>query len=277
VLAAFSVAYWTFAILTMPLFFGVGCAVRLVTFPFDRRRLANHLWSCVWAHFYIATNPLWRARVSGRERCPWRGAAIYVANHTSIMDIAVMYLLYRPFKWIAKAELMKTPFIGWNMRLNDYVEVARGDRESIKVMMARCRGHLAAGSPLMMFPEGTRSPDGRLQAFKDGAFKLAIEAGCPVIPCAISGTGESMPKHGIVMRQRMDARLQVLEPLHPKDFPTTAALRDEARRRIAEALGEPHPLPAPGARAPAGERGVSPLAGSPSSPPVPSAGPRSGP
>jgi 1-acyl-sn-glycerol-3-phosphate acyltransferase len=139
------------------------------------------------------------------------------------------------------------------MRLNDYVEVARGDRESIKVMMARCRGHLAAGSPLMMFPEGTRSPDGRLQGFKDGAFKLALEAGCPVIPCAITGAGESLPKHGIVMRRRMDARLQVLEPIHPRDFPTTAALRDEARRRIAAALGQPHPLPAAVAAAPKAE------------------------
>jgi 1-acyl-sn-glycerol-3-phosphate acyltransferase len=194
VLAVFSVAYWMFAILTMPVFFGLACLIRLVTFPFDRRRVVQHLWSCVWAQFYIWTNPLWRLTVVGRERCPWNGAAVYVANHTSIMDIVAMYALYRPFKWIAKAELMRTPFVGWNMRLNDYVEVARGDRESIKVMMARCRGHLAAGNPLMIFPEGTRSPDGNLQAFKDGAFKLAHEAGCPVIPIAVHGTGASMPK-----------------------------------------------------------------------------------
>jgi 1-acyl-sn-glycerol-3-phosphate acyltransferase len=244
VLAVFSIAYWIFAVLTMPVFFAVAVVIRVLTFPFDRRRVVQHLWSCVWAQFYIWTNPLWRQRVAGRERCPWGGAVVYAANHASIMDIAVLYGLYRPFKWIAKAELMNTPFIGWNMRLNDYVEVARGDRESIKVMMARCRDHLEAGNPLMMFPEGTRSPDGRLQAFKDGAFKLAIEASCPVIPCAITGAGESLPKHGIVMRRRMDAKLQVLEPIHPKDFPTTAALRDEARRRIAGALGQPHPLPA---------------------------------
>jgi 1-acyl-sn-glycerol-3-phosphate acyltransferase len=244
VLAVFSIAYWIFAILTMPFFFALAVVIRVLTFAFDRRRIVQHLWSCVWAEFYIWTNPLWRLRVNGRERCPWHGAAVYVANHTSIMDIVAMYALYRPFKWIAKAELMRTPFIGWNMRLNDYVEVARGDRESIKVMMARCRGHLAAGNPLMIFPEGTRSPDGHLQAFKDGAFKLALEAECPVIPVAIRGTGASMPKHGLVMRQRMDARVEVLAPLTPAEFPTVAAMRDEARRRIAEALGEPHPLAA---------------------------------
>ena len=243
VLAVFSILYWAFAILSMPLWFAAAVVIRVATFAFDRRRVVQHLWSCLWAQFYVWTNPLWSMKVTGRERCPWQGAAVYVANHTSIIDIVAMYALYRPFKWIAKAELMRTPFIGWNMRLNDYVEVARGDRESIKVMMARCRGHLAAGSPLMIFPEGTRSRDGRLQAFKDGAFKLALEAGCPVIPVAVRGTGESMPKHGFVMRKRMDARLEVLEPISPKDFPTVALMRDEARRRIAEALGEPHPLP----------------------------------
>jgi 1-acyl-sn-glycerol-3-phosphate acyltransferase len=239
VLAVFSVLYWAFAILTMPAFFLAAVVIRVVTFPFDRRRVAQHLWSCVWAQFYVWTNPLWRMTVTGRERCPWDGAAVYVANHTSIMDIVAMYALYRPFKWIAKAELMRTPFIGWNMRLNDYVEVARGDRESIKTMMERCRRHLSEGSPLMIFPEGTRSPTGELQAFKDGAFKLALEAGCPVIPIAVKGTGESMPKHGIVMRRRMDARVEVLEPIPPAAFPTAGAMRDEARARIARALGQP--------------------------------------
>jgi 1-acyl-sn-glycerol-3-phosphate acyltransferase len=244
VLAVFSVVYWVFAVLAMVPFFAVAVVIRVLTFPFDRRRIVQHLWSCVWAQFYVWTNPLWRARFAGRERCPWKGAAIYVANHSSMMDIIMVYGLFRPFKWIAKAELMRTPFIGWNMRLNDYVEVSRGARESIKVMMTRCREHLAAGNPLMIFPEGTRSPDGNLQAFKDGAFRLAIEAGCPVIPVALSGVGDSMPKHGFVMRKRMDARVEVLEPIHPAEFPTVAAMRDEARRRIAAALGQPHPLPA---------------------------------
>jgi 1-acyl-sn-glycerol-3-phosphate acyltransferase len=244
VLAVFSFAYWAFAVLTMPVFFLLAVAIRVLTFPFDRRRVAQHLWSCVWAQFYIWMNPIWRQRTTGRDRLPWRGAAVLVANHSSIIDIIVLYGVYRPFKWIAKEELMRTPFVGWNMRLNDYVSVARGDRESIKVMMQRCRRHLAEGSPLMIFPEGTRSKTGELQAFKDGAFKLALEVGCPVIPIAVKGTGESMPKHGLVMRRRMDAVVEVLDPISPAEFPTTAALRDEARARIARALGQPERLPA---------------------------------
>jgi 1-acyl-sn-glycerol-3-phosphate acyltransferase len=239
VLKAFSIAFWTFAVLTMPAFFLVAIVIRVLTFPFDRRRIVQHLWSCVWGQFYVWTNPLWRNRVSGREKLPWDGAAVLVANHASIIDIVVLYALYRPFKWVAKAELMRTPFIGWNMHLNDYVSVRRGDRESIVKMMNDCRRHLAAGSPLMIFPEGTRSSTGEMGAFKDGAFKLAREAGCPVFPIALRGTGESMPKHGIVMRKRMDAFVQVLDPLDSREYSTNEALREAARARIAAALAKP--------------------------------------
>ncbi|HET7753338.1 MAG TPA: lysophospholipid acyltransferase family protein [Anaeromyxobacteraceae bacterium] len=240
-LRIFSIAYWIFAVITMVPFFLAAAVIRIVTFPFDRRRIVQHLWSCVWAQFYVWTNPLWSNRVTGREKLPWNGAAVLVANHASILDIMVMYALYRPFKWVAKAELMRTPFIGWNMRLNDYVSVRRGDRESIVRMMNDCRRHLAAGSPLMIFPEGTRSTTGVMGSFKDGAFKLAREAGCPVFPIAVRGTGESMPKHGIVLRKRMDALVQVLDPLDSREYASNEALREAARQRIAAALAEPPP------------------------------------
>jgi 1-acyl-sn-glycerol-3-phosphate acyltransferase len=75
--------------------------------------------------------------------------------------------------------------------------------------------------------------------FKDGAFKLAREAGCPVFPIAVRGTAESIPKHGIVMRKRMDAVVQVLDPLDSREFSTNEALREAARSRIAAALAKP--------------------------------------
>lgn len=244
-LLAFTLAYWVFVVLTMPVFFLVALALFLVTWPFDRRRVALQLWSCFWASFYVYANPLWRSRIVGRERLPWRGAAVIVANHLSLVDILVLYGLYRPFKWVSKAEVFKVPAVGWNMVLNDYVRLTRGDRDSIKAMMAHCRKHLAQGSPLLIFPEGTRSRDGRLQAFKDGAFKLAREANVPVIPVALQGTHETLPKHGLVLRRRMDARVQVLEPIDPAGFASVAELRDAARAAIARAIGQEDPAPAP--------------------------------
>ena len=260
VLLAFTVAYWVFTVVTMPAFFLVALAIFLVTWPFDRRRVALQLFSCFWASFYVYANPLWKARIRGRERLPWRSAAVIVANHLSLVDILVLYGLYRPFKWVSKAEVFKVPAVGWNMMLNDYVRLTRGDRESIKAMMAHCRRHLARGSPLLIFPEGTRSRDGKLQAFKDGAFKLAREANVPVIPIALQGTYETLPKHGLVLRRRMDARVQVLEPLDPAAFASVPELRDAARAAIARAIGQAEPAvePASAALTPPASRSEAP-------------------
>jgi 1-acyl-sn-glycerol-3-phosphate acyltransferase len=245
VLTAFSIVYWGFVVATMPFLFAGALVVFLATAALDRRRLALHLYSCAWATFYLVMNPLWRLRVEGRERLPWRGPAVLVANHLSMLDILVLYALFRPFKWVAKAELFRVPILGWNMALNDYVPLWRGDRESVRRMMDRCRAHLARGTPVLLFPEGTRSRDGRLQAFKDGAFRLAVEAGCPVIPIAVAGTFDSLPKTGVVLRNRMRAHVTVLDPIAAGAHPSVEALRDGARAAIAAAL----PAEAQGARA----------------------------
>ena len=231
-LTAFSVLYWAFAIATMPFLMLGALAVFLVTLPFDRRRVVLHLYSCAWGSFYVVMNPLWRMRIEGRRKLPWRGPAVLVANHLSLADILVLYALFRPFKWVAKAELFRVPIVGWNMWINDYVPIRRGARESIREMMDHCRAHLARGSPVLLFPEGTRSRDGRLQPFKDGAFRLAVEAGCPVIPIAITGTFDSLPKTGVVLRNSMRAHVRVLDPISPSRYPSAHALRDAARHPV---------------------------------------------
>jgi 1-acyl-sn-glycerol-3-phosphate acyltransferase len=237
VIQAFSVVYWVFLALTMPLFFLVALVLFITTYPFDRRRVVLHMWSCFWGSFYIYANPLWRVRVTGREKLPWHGAAVIVANHLSLIDILVLYGLYRPFKWVSKAEIFKVPFVGWNMVINDYVRLVRGDRESIRAMMQHCREHLARGAPVLIFPEGTRSPTGALQGFRDGAFKLAVDTGCPIIPVVIRGTHETLPKHGLVLRERMRGLVKVLDPIDPRGFESPAALRDATHAIFERELG----------------------------------------
>ena len=203
----FSALYWAYAVAIMPVLFAGAAIIWLVTLPFDRRRVLLHLYSCAWGTLYVVSNPFWRLHVHGRAKLPWRGPAVIVANHLSLLDILVLYGLFRPFKWISKAELFRVPILGWNMWLNDYVPVWRGDRESVRRMMDHCRRHLDRGSPVLLFPEGTRALDGRLQRFKDGAFRLAFEAKVPVYPVVLTGTFEALPKHGFVLRgRRMEAR-----------------------------------------------------------------------
>lgn len=233
-----SYAYWALIFVTCPIFFVGALLIWLVTLPFDRRRVVLHLYSCAWAVFYVALNPLWRLDVRGREHLPWRGPAVIVANHASLIDILVVFGLFRPFKWVSKAENFKIPFVGWNMHLNGYVSLVRGDRDSVIEMLAECSRLIGRGNPVLFFPEGTRSQDGRLRPFKDGAFELAVQHQIPLIPVAVHGTATALPKHGVVLQDHVNAKVEILEPLDPADFGSVADLREEARRRIATALGQ---------------------------------------
>jgi 1-acyl-sn-glycerol-3-phosphate acyltransferase len=93
-------------------------------------------------------NPLWHLKVEGRERLPWNEPAVLVADHESLGDILVLFGLYSPFKWVSKASNFNLPFIGWNMRLNRYVPLVRGDRARIiQIQSAKERQPLAPVHP----------------------------------------------------------------------------------------------------------------------------------
>jgi 1-acyl-sn-glycerol-3-phosphate acyltransferase len=122
------------------------------------------------------------------------------------------------------------------MHLNRYVPLVRGDPDSIARMMQASEAWLDKGVPVLLFPEGTRSMDGRMRAFKDGAFRLSLAKGCPLFPIVLSGTADVLPKHGLVLRQRANCRAQVLEPVDPRPFGTDVdGFRDEVRARMLSA------------------------------------------
>jgi 1-acyl-sn-glycerol-3-phosphate acyltransferase len=256
----FSIVFWTFfAVSSAALFVGAVICF-LVTRPFDRNGRVLHLYSCFWAQLYFYVNPLWSLRVEGREKLPWNSPAVLVANHESLGDILVLFALYRPFKWVSKESVFKAPFLGWNMRLNGYVPLKRGDKESIAKMMDLCERWLQRGVPVLMFPEGTRSPDGQVKPFKDGAFRMAVSRQVPVIPIVLAGTSNTLPKHGIVMTAGARCHLKVLAPIDPRPFgEDVAALREHVREVIiaekarmvaALAASGAQEAPASGSRAP---------------------------
>ena len=224
-----SVLFWSFFAASSAVLFCLALVIFVVTWPFDRDGRVLHLFSCGWAQLYFWVSPGWSLRIEGRERLPWHGPAVLVSNHQSLGDILVLFGLYRPFKWVSKASNFRLPFLGWNMHLNRYVPLVRGDKESIAKMMARCERWLDRGVPVLIFPEGTRSPDNEMRPFKDGAFRLAHAKGCPLIPMVLTGTGDTLPKHGLLLHFRADCRVSVLEPVDPRAFPDPAALRDHVR------------------------------------------------
>ncbi|MEO6026878.1 MAG: 1-acyl-sn-glycerol-3-phosphate acyltransferase, partial [Candidatus Binatia bacterium] len=108
-----SYGIWTLIILTSPLFFLIALLIWLVTGPFDRRLRVLHLYSCAWASFYTYVFPYWFVSVRNRERLRNDQAYVVVSNHQSLLDILVLFRLYRHFKWVSKAEIFRLPFIGW--------------------------------------------------------------------------------------------------------------------------------------------------------------------
>ena len=166
-----------------------------------------------------------------------------VANHLSLLDILVLFRIFTHFKWISKIENFRVPFIGWNMRLNEYIALRRGDRQSVEQMMVASERTLREGNSIMMFPEGTRSADGRMKAFKPGAFELAKRTGSPIQPILLRGTADALPKRGFVLQGRHPIRVTVLDAIPPERFEqlTTEQLRDQVHALMAEALGEGEP------------------------------------
>lgn len=184
----FSLVYWIFFAFSAMVLYVVAVLLCLATAPFDSNRTALHRYTCWWAQIYLRCLPGCRLRVEGREKILPRTPYVFVANHQSVTDIMALSALAVPFKWVSKKEAFRLPFIGWNMVLNQCVRVDRGNIRSAVATMARCRQWLDRKLPVMIFPEGHRSPDGEMLEFHSGAFKLAADSGCGVVPIVVQGT-----------------------------------------------------------------------------------------
>jgi 1-acyl-sn-glycerol-3-phosphate acyltransferase len=213
-----STVFWLFLIVSSMTLFPFAVLIWMLTAPYDRRLLLLHRFTCFWASLYTWLNPAWRVRIEGREKIDRDTAYVMVANHQSLLDILVLFRLFVHFKWVSKIENFRIVFVGWNMSLNRYIKLRRGDRTSAENMMKECEQALAEGNSVMMFPEGTRSADGRLRDFKHGAFTLALRSKAPILPIIVEGTSRALPKRGFVLRGRHQIRVRVLDALPYASF-----------------------------------------------------------
>lgn len=235
-LILYSMLLWTFFLITSILLFSVASLIWLITRWFDRRLIALHLWSCFWGSWYIWFNPLWRVRVSGRAKIPWKRPCVLVSNHQSMLDILVLYRLFVPFKWVSKKENFRIPIIGWLMRLNGYLEIERGKTDSMFKLMRQAGELLKQGNSIMMFPEGTRYPGGGLGPFREGAFKMAMDNQVDIIPVLLDGTARALPKKGAILTGFTNIRVHVLDAIPYRTFAgkKVRELKDEVRALMSE-------------------------------------------
>lgn len=234
--SVFSIFFLFFFTVSSAFFFAGAFLIWMVTVMFDRRLIFLHLYSSVWASLYLWIMPNWSVSVEGRQRIRKGGTFLVVSNHRSLLDILVAYRLFFHFKWVSKAEVFRLPFIGWNMLLNNYIPIKRGDGESVARMMKKCEKKLLDGSSVYFFPEGTRSKSSMLKKFKPGAFILAKKLKLPVLPIAISGTANALPKHSLKIRGRHMIRIKVLEEISYEQFSHLSAKETAAmvRKKISE-------------------------------------------
>lgn len=165
----------------------------------------NQRWPLRMASRWWAPGLLWgagaRLEVEGLERVDWSRPLVLVANHQSMIDICALFRAVPvPLRFMLKQELAKVPLVGGYARRMGMVFIERGRNRSVPQRLHEAVTLLQGGAVLCAFPEGTRSRDSHVGAFKAGAFQVAIEAGVPVVPVAITGSGAVLPPAGFRVR-----------------------------------------------------------------------------
>jgi 1-acyl-sn-glycerol-3-phosphate acyltransferase len=177
----------------------------------DRRGYFAHRCARTWARLILATTGV-SVEVKGLDRLAPAGSYVFVSNHQSHYDTAVLFAkLPHQLRIIAKESLGSFPFLGWHLRRTGHILVnrRRPDRHAIFGWADRL---LAQGLSLIAYPEGTRSIDGRVQRFKGGSFHIALQAGLPVVPISIVGTRHVMRK-GQLAAHPARVRLVLHDPI----------------------------------------------------------------
>jgi 1-acyl-sn-glycerol-3-phosphate acyltransferase len=187
---------------------------------FDPHGRRQHWCAREWSRM-IARTVGARVRVFGAEHIIPGTSYVFLSTHQSYMDIPVM-LGYLPaqLRIAAKQEVFRIPFLGWHMRRAGHISINRSSTPEAIMSLQRAVGGIRGGLCAFIFPEGTRSHDGRLQPFKKGGFKFALQTGVPVIPITIIGTREILPRDSFIFRPG-PVEMFIDEPI------PTAGLTDE--------------------------------------------------
>lgn len=191
--------------------------VIFITYPFDRRGKVIHHYGRLWGKIALLVNRV-KVRVEGIEHLKGEGPYIFMSNHQGTYDIfALLGHLPFQFRWLAKKELFSIPFFGWVMTAAGYVSVDReGTRKTVEAMNEAAR-KIREGMSVVIFPEGSRSPDGSIQPFKKGGFTLAIKSKVPIIPISIIGSREIIPKGKLTVTSG-EIRIRIDYPIETQNY-----------------------------------------------------------
>jgi 1-acyl-sn-glycerol-3-phosphate acyltransferase len=206
-------------------------------FDVDPRRLRTGRWFRILGRAMAKVNP-WRIHVSGAEHVNANQVYVVVSNHQSFADIPVISYLKLDTKWLGKAEVWRIPLLNWMLRWAGDVPIDRDSRREGAKAMLQCARYLRQRISVVFFPEGTRSPDGRVLPFNEGPFHLAVRERVPILPLVVEGSGAALPRNTWIFGKTQDIHLRILEPV-PVDgwnLKQVPALRDAVRQKIVDEL-----------------------------------------
>ncbi len=229
----------TFKLLVIYLTFGVPAGIIGIPYTIIVGDITRLYWAAMWIVRTGISAAGIRVEVHGLEHVPAGQSCIFMANHVSNLDPPVLIpAIPGRCSVLLKKELMNIPILGTAMRLAQFIPVERGSRrDAAQASVKSAAEALNSGLHMIVFPEGTRSLDGRLSAFKKGPFYLAQGTAAPIIPVAISGT-ESMMKKGSAVITPGTAIVRMLAPVDPTRFDSRDELLRAVRQAIANALPE---------------------------------------
>ena len=210
----------------------LGTAVIIVAF-FSRNGNTPHLVARAWARSILFVSGI-HVHVNGLENLNVDGSCILMPNHQSNFDIPVLLgCLPIQFRWLAKAELFKIPIFGRGMRGCGYISIDRSNRKSAFQSLAEAAVKIRNGVSVLIFPEGTRSWDGKILPFKKGGFVLSVDAGVPIVPIVIFNTWSIMPKGRLRIRTQ-SVRMDILTPIPTSGF--TRETKDDLMNSVRETI-----------------------------------------
>lgn len=184
--------------LLLPLSFLTFGPVAIIGAKLTGKQSFAHRIAKAWAHFVLSVCGV-KVMISGRDNVPLDRPVIFACNHASQVDILVLYLaLPVEFRFVVKEELFKIPIMGLAMKIAGYIPIKRSGGKSAMRSLQKAARRIKEGASVVIFPEGTRSLDGKLAPFKPGGFLLASKSGCPIVPLAISGSIRILRKGSFV-------------------------------------------------------------------------------
>jgi 1-acyl-sn-glycerol-3-phosphate acyltransferase len=208
----------------------------VIVAPFSEQR-ASRWFGGAWGRGLLRGVPA-SLHIIGEHNLNTAQSYIVVANHLSLIDIPILYGWLRlDLKWVMKKELRKVPMIGGGCALLGHIFLDRGNHEEAIRELQRFKARMRPGTSILFFPEGTRSRDGELSAFKMGAFRMAQDIDIPILPISLRGTDAVLPPDGMDLQP--GSTEMIIHPAIPVEEVRTASaetLRDRARAQIASAL-----------------------------------------